>query len=194
MGLPHRSSKFAVKDSHAVFPVFTSVLHSESFWLIIALFSPLSPAEELLELSGEFQLSSITFCTRCLTYHQRWTRLSDSMFAVPERMKHDRTMGRRQSSCGVTKQTTLINYLYANVLKSSPSLYGHVREKTQSLVKARLYKILHAHTAADSLLSPQDHIILASPKGTADMEESLRELGGERWPSLHRWEYNFTCQ
>lgn len=109
----------------------------QSFWLIIALFSPLSPAEELLELSGEFQLSSITFCTRCLTYHQRWTRLTESMFAVSEGMKHDKTVQRRQSPCGVTKRTTLFNYIYANVLKSSPSLYGCIREKTRSLVRPR---------------------------------------------------------
>jgi len=67
MGLPHRSSKFAMKDSHTVFPVFTSVLHSVSFGLIIAFLSPLPPAEELLELSEAFQLSSIMFCMQCLT-------------------------------------------------------------------------------------------------------------------------------
>lgn len=71
MGLPHRSSKFAMKDSPAAFPALKSVLHSVSFWLIIALLSSLSPAEKLLELSEAFGLSSITFGTRCLTSHQR---------------------------------------------------------------------------------------------------------------------------
>ena len=109
------------------------------------------------------------------------------MFAVPERMKHERTVQRRQFPCGVTKRTTPINYIYANVLKLSPSLYGCIERKDTepSLSKARLQRKLHIHTAAASPLPAQDHTILVAPKGTADTKGSLQDLGEEWWPSLN---------
>lgn len=113
------------------------------------------------------------------------------MFAVPERMKHYKITQRKQSPCGITKPTTLIYYIYANVLKSSPSLCGSIRKMTRNLVRPshgyRRCCIYIQQTA----LTPEDHRASVSPKGKADREGSLR---GGQWPSLHSCKYSFTCQ